>query len=168
MAFSLIPFLLLALPVAEIAVFIVVGQYIGLLATLAMILVTAVIGSALLRIQGFGLLRRIGRETEQGRVPGRELVHGVMILIAGVLLLTPGFITDALGFLLFVPAVRDLGWRLLSERIVLMSSSGFAAHAESGRDARPGRGEPVIDLDAEDFERKTDPSSPWAGRDNSR
>ena len=138
MAFSLIPFLLLALPVAEIAVFIVVGQYIGLLATLAMILVTAVIGSALLRIQGFGLLQRIGREAEQGRVPGRELVHGVMILIAGVLLLTPGFITDAIGFLLFVPAVRDLGWRLLSDRIVLMSSSGFAARAGRGHDARPG------------------------------
>ncbi len=165
MAFTLIPFLLLALPVAEIAVFIAVGQFIGLLPTLAMILVTAVIGTALLRIQGFGLLQRIRNETEQGRVPGRELVHGVMILVAGVLLLTPGFITDTLGFLLFVPAVRDLGWSLLRNRIVVMSSSGFA---DRGRASRPPRSEPVIDLDSKDFERNPDPSSPWAGRDERR
>ena len=167
MAFSLVPLLLLALPVAEIAVFIVVGQYIGLFPTLAMILVTAVIGSALLRIQGFGLLQRIRQETERGRVPGRELVHGVMILVAGVLLLTPGFITDTLGFLLFVPAVRDAGWRVLRDRIVVMSSSGFAARA-GARDPRAAPAEPVIDLDAEDFERNPDPSSPWAGRDGRR
>ena len=167
MAFSFIPLLLLALPVAEIAVFVVVGQYIGLLPTLAMILVTALIGSALLRIQGFGLLQRIRLETEQGRVPGRELVHGVMILIAGLLLLTPGFITDALGFLLFIPAVRDLAWSLLRNRIVMMSSPGLSGGA-GGRRAHPSHGKPVIDLDAEDFERNPDPSSPWAERDNSR
>ena len=160
MAFSLIPLLLLALPVAEIAVFILVGQYIGLLPTLAMILVTAVIGSALLRVQGFGLLQRIRRESEQGRIPGRELVHGVMILVAGVLLLTPGFITDTLGFLLFIPAVRDLGWKLLRDRIVSMSSTRFGGRAGG---SRPSRG--VIDLDPEEFERDPDRSSPWTGRD---
>lgn len=163
MKFSLIPLLLLALPVAEIAVFIIVGQYIGLFPTLAMILVTAIIGSALLRIQGFGLLRRIRQETEAGRVPGRELVHGVMILVAGVLLLTPGFITDTLGFLLFIPAVRDLGWNLLRDRIVVMSSSGFATRGSSGPGPRASRGKPVIDLDPQDFERNPDHSSPWAG-----
>ena len=161
MTFSIVPFLFLVLPVAEIAVFIVVGQYIGLLPTLAMILLTAIVGSALLRIQGFGLLQRIRVETEQGRVPGRELVHGVMILVAGILLIVPGFITDALGLLLFVPAVRDLGWRLLRERIVVMSTSGFANRRKGG-DRRPG--ERVIDLDSGDFERNPDPSSPWAGK----
>lgn len=160
MAFSIIPFLLLVLPVAEIAVFIVVGQYIGLLATLAMILFTAVLGSFLLRVQGFGLLQRIRLETEQGRVPGRELVHGVMILVAGILLIVPGFITDALGFLLFVPAVRDIGWRLLRDRIVVMSTSGFPGRGQRGRSAS---GDRVIDLDSKDFERTPDSSSPWAG-----
>lgn len=161
MAFSIVPFLLLVLPVAEIAVFIVVGQYIGLLPTLAMILFTAVLGSFLLRVQGFGLLQRIRQETEQGRVPGRELVHGVMILVAGILLIVPGFITDALGFLLFIPAVRDIGWRLLRDRIVVMSTAGFAGQ---GRQNRPSREEHVIDLDSKDFERTPDPSSPWGDR----
>jgi UPF0716 protein FxsA len=57
------------------------------------------------------------------RVPGRELVHGVMILVAGVLLLTPGFVTDSLGFLLFVPAFRDMVWRLVKDRIVVQTMS---------------------------------------------
>lgn len=162
MAFSLVPFLLLALPIAEIAVFILVGQYIGLLPTLAMIFVTAVLGSLLLRVQGFGLLQRIRTETERGAVPGRELVHGVMILLAGVLLLTPGFITDTLGFLLFIPAVRDAGWKLLRERIVVMTSSRFGGGVGDRPRSEPG--EPVIDLDAEEFERDPDPSSPWVGK----
>ncbi|TPW27259.1 FxsA family protein [Pararhizobium mangrovi] len=175
MAFSLIPFMLLALPIAEIAVFILVGQYIGLLPTVGIILLTAVLGSILLRVQGFGLLARIREESEKGRVPGRELVHGVMILVAGVLLLTPGFITDTLGFLLFVPPIRDAAWKLLRERIVIMSASGFRRPGrmdpDAGAHGRPGgprgrRGEPVIDLGSDEFESKPDPSSPWNSRDD--
>ena len=155
--FSLIPLLLLAIPLAEIAAFIVIGGKIGILATLAMVFVTAVIGSILLRIQGFGLINRIRSETEQGRVPGRELVHGVMILIAGVLLLTPGFVTDAMGFLLFIPAVRDLGWRLVRDRIVVVSSRGMGAAAQG---MRPG-GPKTIDLDEDEFTSSGNPDSPW-------
>jgi UPF0716 family protein affecting phage T7 exclusion len=57
------------------------------------------------------------------RVPGRELVHGVMLLVAGVLLLTPGFVTDSLGFLLFVPAFRDVVWRLVRDRFTVEAMS---------------------------------------------
>ncbi|HMQ57288.1 MAG TPA: FxsA family protein, partial [Rhizobiaceae bacterium] len=85
MPFAIAPFLLLAIPLAEIAAFVLVGREIGVFWTLAMVLFTAVLGSILLRVQGFGLLSRIRAETESGRVLGRELVHGVMILIAGVL-----------------------------------------------------------------------------------
>ncbi len=158
MPFSLIPFLLLAIPLLEIAAFVVIGGEIGVFATLAMVFVTAVLGSILLRVQGFGLLQRIRRETDAGRVPGREMVHGVMILIAGVLLLTPGFITDALGFLLFVPPIRDAGWALLKGRILF--SGGFTAAGP-----RPGGPEPddrTIDLDADDYTAEPDPDSPWA------
>ena len=117
MPFALIPFLLLVIPIAEIAGFIIIGDLIGLWPTLGMILVTAIGGSILLRVQGFGILNRIQTEMRSNKVPAREMVHGVMIMIAGVLLLTPGFITDTLGFLLFVPPLRDWGWSLIKSRI---------------------------------------------------
>lgn len=156
--FSLIPFLLLAIPLLEIAAFVVIGGEIGVFATLAMVFVTAVLGSILLRVQGFGLLQRIRKETDAGRVPGREMVHGVMILVAGVLLLTPGFITDTLGFLLFVPAIRDAGWSLLKGRILF--SGGFSAGGP--HPSRPETDGRTIDLDAEDYTAEPDPNSPWA------
>jgi UPF0716 protein FxsA len=159
MPFSLVPLLLLIVPLAEIAAFVIIGREIGIFWTLAMVFFTAVLGSILLRVQGFGLIARIRRETEAGRVPGRELVHGVMILVAGVLLLTPGFITDTMGFLLFVPAIRDAGWRLIRNRINIVTEAGFRQQAQ-GRG--PGKdGSHTIELDEEDFKRNPDPDSPW-------
>jgi UPF0716 protein FxsA len=154
--FPLIPFALLAVPILEIAVFIIVGQYIGVLATLAMIFVTAVIGSILLRVQGFGLLREIQKIVDDGGVPGRELVHGVMILLAGVLLLTPGFVTDTIGFLLFIPPLRDVAWRFLRSRVVVHGSFTRQEWKENRkRDPR------TIDLDENDFSENANPDSPW-------
>jgi UPF0716 protein FxsA len=158
MRFSLIPFLLLVVPLAEIAAFVVIGGQIGVWATLGMVLLTAIIGSILLRWQGVGLFNRINTELRANRVPGRELVHGVMILIAGVLLLTPGFVTDSLGFLLFVPGIRDLVWRSVKDRIVVQSmSAGFDSRAK-----RPGKADGVVDLDEDEFQCHPDPSSPWS------
>jgi len=160
MPFSFVPILLLVIPLAEIAAFIVIGREIGVLWTLAMVFFTAVLGSVLLRVQGFGIVNRIRTEMEAGRMPGRELVHGVMILVAGILLLTPGFITDAMGFLLFIPAVRDAGWRFLRSRITIVSSGGYRSGGASTR-----RGEkPTIDLDESEFERDPNRDSPWAGK----
>lgn len=115
--FALVPLLLLVVPIIEIALFILIGQQIGLGWTLLGILVTAIGGTILLRIQGFRLLERIRTEMRAGRVPGRELAHGLLLLVAGILLLTPGFFTDALGFLLFVPGVRDAIWGGLKARL---------------------------------------------------
>lgn len=154
--FSLIPLALLLVPALEIAVFIVVGQQIGVIATLAMIFVTAVIGSALLRVQGFGLLRRIRNELDEGRIPDRELVHGVMILLAGVLLLTPGFVTDTIGFLLFIPPIRDAAWRFLRSRIVVRG--GFSRAEWHRRETGDSR---TIDLDEDEFSENGNPDSPW-------
>ncbi|WP_136657972.1 FxsA family protein [Nitratireductor sp. XY-223] len=159
MPFTLVPLLLLIVPLAEIGAFIIIGREIGVFWTLAMVFATAVVGSILLRIQGFGLINRIRQETEAGRVPGRELVHGVMILIAGVLLLTPGFITDAIGFLLFVPAIRDAGWALIRNRITIVSDRGFA-RGGFGNNTRQD-GSPTIDLDDEEFSRDPNSDSPW-------
>jgi len=158
MRFSLIPFLLLVVPLAEIAAFVVIGGQIGVWATLGMVLLTAIIGSFLLRWQGVGLFNRINTEMRANRVPGRELVHGVMILVAGVLLLTPGFVTDSIGFLLFVPAIRDLVWRSIKDRIVVQTmSSGFGPTTRNH-----GAEDGVVDLDEDEFKRNTDASSPWS------
>jgi len=165
MRFSVIPFFLLVVPMAEIAAFVVIGGQIGVWATLGMVLLTAIIGSFLLRWQGIGLFNRINAEMRANHIPGRDLVHGVMILIAGVLLLTPGFVTDSLGFLLFVPAVRDSVWRLVKGRVVVQTmSAGFGSGARpSGMDPRGGvRPDGVVDLDEDEFERHNERDSPWS------
>jgi UPF0716 protein FxsA len=154
---TFIPLFILALPIIEIAVFILVGGKIGLLWTIALVILSGVAGSLLLRIQGFGALNRIRAELDAGRDPGRELAHGAMIMLAGVLLLIPGFVTDVIGLLLFIPPVRDAAWRFLKRRIVVSGSfpTGFGGFRNRGRDAK------TIDLDAEDYSRTPDPKSPW-------
>ncbi len=119
---TFIPLFILALPIIEIAVFILVGSKIGVLWTIALVILSAMAGSLLLRIQGFGALNRIRAELDAGRDPGRELAHGAMIMLAAVLLLIPGFVTDVIGLLLFIPPVRDVAWRFLKRRIVVSGS----------------------------------------------
>lgn len=164
MPFAIIPFLLLIIPVMEIGVFIAVGSQIGVFPTLGMVVLTAVIGSILLRVQGFGLVTRARAELDQGRVPGRDLVHGVMILVAGVLLLTPGFVTDTLGFLLFVPALRDVVWRFARDRIRIIATSAQGAGAGGpGSPGRPGGQAKTIDLSDTEYSEADNPDSPWSG-----
>lgn len=158
MRLSLIPFLFLAVPLTEIAVFVLVGSKIGVLPTIGLVILTAAAGSILLRWQGFSALARIQNEVAAHRVPGKELVQGVMILLAGFLLLTPGFVTDTLGLLLFIPAVRDRVWRFLSSRVNVQTFG--AGYAQRG-DARPEPG--VVDLDADEYQRDGNPDSPWSG-----
>lgn len=148
----------LVVPLLEIAAFVAIGGRIGVFATLAIVVLTALIGSVLLRIQGFGLLRRIQAETDAGRVPQRELVHGAMILFAGLLLLLPGFVTDACGFALFVPALRDAVWSLVKSRLKVHFNVGGRPEP----DFTP-RDETVIDLDEKDFSRSGPADSPWKG-----
>lgn len=155
---SLIPLFLLALPFLEIAGFIIVGNEIGVLATLGLIILAMFVGIFLLRLQGFGLIQKIREETAVGRSPKRELVHGVMLFFAALLLIIPGFITDIIGLLLFIPAIRDLGWRCISDRVVVMNSGGGRRSA-GARQTRIK--ENVIDLDPEDYSSKPDPDSPW-------
>jgi len=155
---SFLPFFLLALPLMEIAVFVVVGRQIGALATVGLVLLSAVAGGLLLRHQGFGVMARIRAETEAGRDPSRHLAHGAMIVVASTLLIVPGFITDIAGLLLFLPPVRDLAWRRLKDRITVVGGFGMGP----GRGAGPGRRpERTIDLDSDEFSRKPNPDSPW-------
>lgn len=164
MPFSIIPFLLLFIPVCEIGVFILVGGQIGVVYTLSLILVTAIIGSILLRFQGLSLLTKIQTETRAGRMPGKELVSGVMILIAGILLLTPGFVTDTIGFLLFIPFVRTVIWAFIGSKISVSMAGGAQGFGQSpfqqDGSSRPFE-DGVVDLDAEEYGEAPNPDSPW-------
>ena len=97
---------MIGVPIVEIAVFIEVGGRLGLWPTLATIILTAMAGTALLRQQGLATLQRVRESLEANRFPMAEVFDGLCLLVAGALLLTPGFVTDAAGLLLFVPAVR--------------------------------------------------------------
>ncbi len=93
-------------PILEIALFIQVGGLIGLVPTLAIVVLTALIGTALMRAQGLQALESLRRTLEGGGNPVSPIAHGALILVAGVLLLTPGFFTDAVGLALLVPPIR--------------------------------------------------------------
>ncbi|MDX1449871.1 MAG: FxsA family protein [Acidimicrobiia bacterium] len=99
--------LFLIVAVAELAVFVLVEAQIGLLNALLIAVATAVIGSSLVRRAGVKVIGDIRRRTSQGQLPGRELTHGAAILVSGALLISPGFLTDVIGFLLLVPPIRD-------------------------------------------------------------
>jgi UPF0716 protein FxsA len=154
---SLVPLFVLALPFLEIAGFIVVGSEIGVLATLGLIILSIFVGVFLLRFQGLGLIQKIREETAAGRTPKHELVHGVMLVFAAFLLIIPGFITDIIGLLLFIPAVRDFGWRCISDRVVVVDSG----ERRRGRPDTSRNKDRVIELDPEDYSSKPDPDSPW-------
>ena len=102
--------------IAEMATFFWVGSIIGLGWALAIALTTAVLGSILVRRAGISVIGRIQQKTRQAEIPGRELSDGAAILVAGAFLISPGFITDTLGFLLLLPPVRDVLYRIISKR----------------------------------------------------
>jgi len=95
-------------PAIELAILIKVGTFIGVSNTLTLIILTGVVGASLARMQGFLVLSKIQQSLEQGHMPNNELIDGVMILVGGIVLLTPGFITDAIGFFLLLPPTRAL------------------------------------------------------------
>lgn len=125
-------------PLIEIAVLIQVGGWIGLWPTLALIVLTAIIGTWMLRQQGFAVLTRAQRQLEEGAIPLGEVFEGFCLVIAGALLLTPGFVTDAVGGALLMPPVRAWLYKVLGERF----RSTIQPHP-------PGGDGPVVDGDFE-------------------
>lgn len=122
--------LFVVIPVAEIATFIQVGSVFGLGPTLAGILVTALIGAFLVRQQGFKALNDARANLESNKLPVEQVVHGFFILAAGLLLLTPGFLTDSIGFLFLIPPLRiklaKVVWQWLKANAnISVSQTGF-------------------------------------------
>ena len=104
--FKILFFLFLIIPLIEITILIEIGKVVGAAYTIALVIGTAALGAALLRNQGVATLAKVQNNMNQGNLPATELIEGLMLLIAGALLLTPGFFTDVFGFLVLIPALR--------------------------------------------------------------
>jgi len=148
--------LFLSVPLIEIALFIQVGGAIGLWPTLGIVVLTAVIGTWLMRQQGALALSQLRTSFQELRDPAEPLAHGAMILFSGALLLTPGFFTDAVGFALLLPPVRRAAYRWVSQRVVVQTMT----YGEAPARPRPARDD-VIEGEFEELEpRGHEPGQP--------
>jgi len=109
--------LFITVPLIELFLFLVIGQKIGIVATFAIILLTGFLGGAWARSQGLRAFAKYREAIAQGRVPHDAVLEGILILVAGALLLTPGFLTDTIGFLLLVPRIRVLARDRIEESL---------------------------------------------------
>ena len=142
---------------AEIAVFILVGGAIGVAATLLLTLLAMIAGTVLLKKQGAASLHRIRAEVASGRLPARPLAEAAVVAMAGFLLIVPGFLTDAAGILLFIPAVRSAIWGRMRRRLELRMP-----RRDAFRPARPS----VLELEPGEYEAAprpgpAAPDTPW-------
>jgi UPF0716 protein FxsA len=115
---ALLVLLFLVVPIVELYVIIQVGQEIGALNTIGLLLVISVVGAWLARREGMGVWRRVNQQVNAGKVPGAELLDAFLILLAGALLLTPGFLTDILAIVLLIPPTRALVRRVVRRRFL--------------------------------------------------
>ena len=115
--------LFIAVPIVEIALFIKVGGFLGVWPTICIIILTAVLGTTLVKQQGLAVIQQIKNEVIKLNDPTEAIAHGALILISGVLLLTPGFFTDFIGFILMIPKVRTVIYFQIRSRFVLKGFS---------------------------------------------
>lgn len=147
----------IAIPILEMAILIKVGSLIGVLPTIGLVMLTAVIGLWLLRLEGLATWIRVQEKLTLGEVPGIELLEGIMLIIGGALLLTPGFFTDTIGFICLIPGLRKPLARRLVESTVLSPFLFKPSHGSSrfhfrrnGFDSSQYEGEyTVVDEEAE-------------------
>ena len=146
--------LFILIPLLEIWLFIMLGGFIGVYPTLFIILLTAILGTFLVKTQGIKVLKEIQSKFYELENPTEPLVHGAMVLFAGALLLTPGFFTDTIGFLLLLPKIRKAAFVWLKNKVNLMkySSSEEGGHEKSR----------FSDIEVTDYkEVEPEEKSPW-------
>jgi UPF0716 protein FxsA len=166
--------LFIGIPLLEVAVFIQVGGVLGVWPTIAIVLGTAFLGASLLRLQGLQTWRRAEEAMRRGEPPVAEMLDGVFLFIAALLMVTPGLFTDAIGILFLIPPVRRAIGRYAARR--LAESSRFHVHTSGmggmggmgpGGPARPPKGPgPVIEGEAEEIGEEprgsgSERDSPW-------
>jgi UPF0716 protein FxsA len=118
-------------PLAELFILIQLGTAIGALPTIAIVIVTGIVGASLARREGFGIWRKIQGQMQEGMFPADVLLDGLLVLVAGALLVTPGIITDVVGFMALIPATRRLFKGLLKRQLQRMMERGqvrFTGH----------------------------------------
>ncbi len=173
---------MIGVPVLEIVVFIEAGDYLGLWPTVGAVILTAVVGSALLRHQGLSTLARAQKNLAAGQLPMTEVFDGMCILVGGALLLTPGFITDGVGFLLLFPPVRAVLRQWMRRYLVNRTEAPVWADAPPPGEGHgptgggPTGGGPVIDGEFEEIHphdretrpHRTDPGGNQGSHDRPR
>ena len=110
---TILLFCFVVLPILELALLLRVGEYLHVGGTLALVLLTGIVGAALAKWQGLRTFNLMQRDVAEGKIPAPHLIDGVLILLAGAVLMTPGLLTDAVGFLLLIPATRAMTKRWL-------------------------------------------------------
>ncbi|MFY0693168.1 MAG: FxsA family protein [Paracoccaceae bacterium] len=158
--------LFVTVPIIEIALFIQIGGLIGLWPTLGIVVLTAFLGTMLVRSQGLMALAEVRSNLNELRDPTESLAHGAMILASGLLLLTPGFFTDFVGFMLLVPTVRAAVFRWVRARVKVQSFVHTEQHY-SHRSGAPRDGQVIdgeySDLDEDDIQPSRQPGQPPSG-----
>ena len=125
--------LFIVMPILEMWLLLEVGGVIGALSTIGLVLLTAAVGFALLRQQGFDTLKRGNWKMQQGQMPAQEMAEGLILAVSGALLLTPGFITDVIGFAGLTPMVRYWMFRkLMAKATVAGARGGIYEHHQPG------------------------------------
>ena len=141
----------IAVPIIEIALFIQIGGFLGLFPTLAIVVLTAIAGTYLVRAQGLSVLSQLQSRFREMNDPSEPLAHGAMILFSGALLLTPGFFTDFIGFLLLIPNIRTTVFQKMKERVNTQRAD-FETRFSSSQNVYEGEYEPVLNPE----------NSPWS------
>jgi UPF0716 protein FxsA len=141
----------LGMPLIEIALFIVIGQTIGLWLTLLGVVLSALVGIAVIRWQGVALLGRFRETMGRRQMPARSIADAMLVCLAGFLLLVPGYFSDFIAVLLLIPPVRELIYKALTSRMTVVST-GFST-SDPGEPSRIPRPD-VIDLDSDDYRQR--------------
>ena len=121
MRFALLLFILM--PILEMWLLITIGSYIGALSTILLVMLTALIGIGLLREQGVSTLWRGREKLQQGKIPAQEMMEGIVLAVSGALLLTPGFVTDTIGFLGLLPFSRIYLVKIILQKVTFLNAS---------------------------------------------
>ena len=140
-------------PIVELAVIVQVAGSTGVMNTIGLLVLVSLVGAWLVRREGLGILRRAQAELAKGRMPGRELVDGLLVLLAGALMLTPGFVTDAVGLALLFPPVRAVLRLVATRRLSRWVDAGrtlwtFGTRSKGGGFTTGPSGGPILDADS--------------------
>ena len=133
MTFLILMFLFVGMPVLELYLLIEVGQSIGVLDTVLFVLLTGLVGAWVARSQGHQVLQEMQRKTQRGELPAEELLQGLLIFVGGLLMLTPGFVTDFLGFSMILPGLRRF-YVIGLRRFILQKMKSGAIHVHTTGD----------------------------------